>query len=180
MTDNMNKPWRLTGRIDYQRAAATPNNHAAEIATKDAEIARLTAAVQFRDEVIEMRDQLLESRGAEIERLRKACSQVNDEVCQTLGKALGYPFYKDDQKNFPGATEANGVCVGEHVAESLAAEAADEIARLRQQLAEAEKLVRHCWVHTGYPDCGSQQMTTEQRDRYLRIIHKPIVCSVTT
>ena len=60
-------------------------------------------------------------------RLRDAVSKQNDEIEQTLGKALGYPWYKDDQKNFPGATEANGVCVGEHVAETLAAEAANRL-----------------------------------------------------
>lgn len=48
-------------------------------------------------------------------------------IQQILGKALHYPWYKDDQKNFPGATEENGVCVGDHVAESLAMEAAKRI-----------------------------------------------------
>ncbi len=50
-----------------------------------------------------------------------------NEVEQTLGKALGYPWYKDDQKNFPGATEKNGVCVGDHVPESILAEASRNI-----------------------------------------------------
>lgn len=68
----------------------------------------------------------------EQERLRDACAMQDGEVCQTLGKALGYPWYKDDQKNFPGATEEHGVCVGEHVAESIAAEAAKRIEALRQ------------------------------------------------
>lgn len=52
------------------------------------------------------------------------------EVEQILGKALGYPAYADDQKNFPGATEKNGVCVGEHTAATLAMEAADLIRKL--------------------------------------------------
>lgn len=56
------------------------------------------------------------------------CSDA--EICQTLGKVLGYPLFKDDQKNFPGATEADGVCVGEHIAETLAMEAADIIKSL--------------------------------------------------
>ena len=55
----------------------------------------------------------------------------DDTVCQTLGKALGYPRYCDDQKNFPGATEADGVCIGDHVAESLAEEAARKIGNLQ-------------------------------------------------
>lgn len=61
---------------------------------------------------------------AEIARLRTALSKQNDEICQVLGSALGYPKFCDDQANFPGTTEANGVCVGDHVAESIAAEAA--------------------------------------------------------
>lgn len=67
---------------------------------------------------------------AEVERLRFACSKMNDEVSQILGKALGYAWFKDDQKNFPGSTEADGVCVGDHVAESLASEAAEMIKKL--------------------------------------------------
>lgn len=65
-------------------------------------------------------------------RMQEASEKMNNEVCQTLGKALRYPWFKDDQENFPGATEADGVGVGDHVAESLAAEAAKRIAELEQ------------------------------------------------
>ena len=81
----------------------------------------------------------------EIERLKRACSMMNDEVSQTLGRALRYPRFCDDQKNFPGSTDADGVCVGDHVAESLAAEAAKEIERLR---ADAE---RYRWLRERAP-----------------------------
>lgn len=74
---------------------------------------------------------------AEVERLRSAHTNLQHDIQQTLGRALGYPWFKNDQKNFPGSTEADGVCVGDHVAESLADEAADKIAALR---AENEKL----------------------------------------
>lgn len=67
---------------------------------------------------------------AELARLKAAMSKSNDEICQSLGKALGYPWFKDDQRNFPGATEGNGVCVGDHVAESIADEAASRISAL--------------------------------------------------
>lgn len=60
----------------------------------------------------------------------KALIQEYRELEQILGKALGYPWYRDDQKNFPGATEADGVCVGEHVPITLAMEAAEKIAEL--------------------------------------------------
>lgn len=76
---------------------------------------------------------------AEIARLRNACSTMNYDVSQTLGKALGYPWFKDDQKNFPGATEKDGVCVGDHVAESIAMAAASRIAADRKRIAELEK-----------------------------------------
>ena len=46
---------------------------------------------------------------------------------QLLAKKLGYPWYKDDQKNFPGATEADGVCIGEGDYESLAMQAARQL-----------------------------------------------------
>ncbi len=31
---------------------------------------------------------------------------------------------------------------------------------------ELEDLIRHCWVHAGYPDCGSLHMTSRLRDLY--------------
>lgn len=84
---------------------------------------------------------------AENERLRNAIAKQNHDIEQTLGQALGYPWFKDDQKNFPGATEANGVCVGEHVAETLATEAASKIESLRVRLADAERdAARYRWL----------------------------------
>lgn len=82
--------------------------------------------------------QLIKNQSAEIERLKTACSAQQNEIQQILGKALGYPRYCDDQANFPNATEADGVCVGEHVAESLASEVAAELTALRERLAVAE------------------------------------------
>lgn len=91
-------------------------------------VAYRTAAPLLASEVCRLR--------AENNRLRTNWSKVNDEICQTLGKALGYPWFKDDQENFPGATEANGVCVGDHVAESLADEAAKRIHAIGLAVAE--------------------------------------------
>jgi hypothetical protein len=64
------------------------------------------------------------------------------EVEQTLGKALGYPWYKDDSANFPDATEADGVCTGEHVPESISSEAANKIKELESELAEAKDALK--------------------------------------
>lgn len=57
--------------------------------------------------------------------LIRALIKDQDEVTQICGKALGYPWFKDDQKNFPGATEENGVCTADHVAVTIAGELAD-------------------------------------------------------
>ncbi len=68
---------------------------------------------------------------------RDSCITMEYEISQILGKALGYPWFKDDQKNFPGATEEDGVCVGEHVAVTLAREAATHIQGLEVTLEDA-------------------------------------------
>ena len=65
--------------------------------------------------------------------LRKYQEEIQ-EIEQILGKALGYPWFKDDPKNFPTATEADGVCVGDHTAWSLAMIAADKIKELQGEL----------------------------------------------
>lgn len=82
----------------------------------------------------------------ELASLRTACSRENEEISQALGRALGYPRFCDDQKNFPEATEADGVCVGDHVAATLAMEAAGrigtlvaEVAKLRSALGSIQK-----------------------------------------
>lgn len=56
-----------------------------------------------------------------------------DEITQLCGQALDYPWYKDDQKNFPGATEANGVCIGEHVPASIVAELVHAYLKLKNK-----------------------------------------------
>lgn len=72
------------------------------------------------------------SLSAENARLRKACRAQEHEISQTLGRALGYPRYVDDPATFPGATEADGVCTGDHVAETLALQAAEQIERAKK------------------------------------------------
>jgi predicted metal-dependent phosphoesterase TrpH len=93
----------------------------------------LNELVGQRDKAIEERDAAL----AEVERLRCSFSEYDNRIQQELGKKLGYPWFKDSQEHFPGATEASGVCVGDHVGGTLAIEAAEKIRDLR---AEVEKL----------------------------------------
>jgi hypothetical protein len=56
-----------------------------------------------------------------------------EEISQTAGQALGYPWFKDDQKNFPGATEEHGVCIGDHVPETIVDELATRYRRIISQ-----------------------------------------------
>ena len=63
-----------------------------------------------------------------ISELNRALAKQNEEICQILGAALGYPKYSDDRINFPDMPlDDPSVCVGDHVAESIAAEAAEWI-----------------------------------------------------
>ena len=56
-----------------------------------------------------------------------------EKIEQILGKALGYPWYKEDPDIFPKATEDDGVCVGVETAWSLAMIAADKIKELEKR-----------------------------------------------
>ena len=96
---------------------------------------------KLKKEVKDLQAELEYYRGvAEHLGAEKAVSQrdkmikESEEIEQILGKALGYPWYKDDPKNFPNATEADGVCVGPNTAASLAMEAADMIKNLEDKL----------------------------------------------
>jgi hypothetical protein len=71
--------------------------------------------------------------------LRKECNEVE----QHLGKALHYPWFKDDQKSFPGTTEKDGVCVGEHVPGTIAAEARNKIWLLEGRVKELGAALWH-------------------------------------
>lgn len=70
----------------------------------------------------------------EIKRLQRAGADTEHEVQQILGKVLNFPWFKDDQKNFPGSTEEDGVCVGANVAATLAMEVATTIDILKTHL----------------------------------------------
>ncbi len=68
----------------------------------------------------------------------RALNHEYNEVEQVLGAALGYPRYCDDLENFPAATEADGVCTGEHTPATLAQEAAQRIRALEARVSELE------------------------------------------
>jgi len=81
----------------------------------------------------------LEQLSEKIIRLREGLLGQNQNIEQTCGKVLGYPWFKDDQKNFPGATEKDGVCVGDHVAETIAAELARKYTEAQKRIKRLEE-----------------------------------------
>jgi DNA repair exonuclease SbcCD ATPase subunit len=74
------------------------------------------------------------------QKIKKYTDELN-EIEQILGKALGYPWFKDDPKNFPNATEADGVAVGDHIAWSLAMEAADKMKMMDIREQDKQKII---------------------------------------
>lgn len=95
--------------------------------------------------VLNQRDAL----AAELKDLRRIIAESAVEIEQRCGQALGYPWYKDDQKNFPGATEKDGVCIGEHVTETIVHELANRytalLARVKRLEEAGDKLIVAIW-----------------------------------
>ena len=87
---------------------------------------------------IEDRDSLYRTN----QTLRNGNARQSFEIEQILGRALGYPRYADDQKNFPNSTDEDGVCVGEHVPETIAVEAANKILKLNADMQYIEDEIK--------------------------------------
>lgn len=81
----------------------------------------------------------LNAANARIARITDGFRREQNDIEQTCGKALGYPRFCDDQKNFPGSTEADGVIIGDHVAESIAAELANKYAAAMERVKRLEE-----------------------------------------
>lgn len=69
--------------------------------------------------------------------LKQECQRQEEAICQSLGVALGFPWFKDHQEAFPGADKSWGVIIADDVAETLAERAAKRIKELETQLAAA-------------------------------------------
>lgn len=114
-----------------------------------------------------------EGEKAEQQRQVKGYQSECREVEQALGKVLGYPWYRDDQKNFPGSSEVDGVCVGEHVPSSIANEAATKIATQAARIEMLEETVRFAEqkfreygdLHAAKPDMVKAQRNYDLADQ---------------
>lgn len=124
-------------------------------------------------------------RQGETERLRRQAdgyARECHEVEQALGKALGYPWYKDDPDIFPGATGEDGVCTGVHTPAGIAAEAAGEIGRLRADLERANQSAENfrtsARLRQGRLDTAMAE-TDRLRDLLRRLTEKASLASMT-
>jgi hypothetical protein len=89
-----------------------------------------------RSQLIKDYAEIIDNQVEEIRRLKEVKDKMLQEfhnIEQILGKALGYPWSKDDPKNFPLATEKDGVTIGAETAWSLAMQAADKIKDLKER-----------------------------------------------
>ena len=99
---------------------------------------------------------------AEVETLRKRVAEL-DRV-QTLIACEGCG------KGVRAGNTAGGKCV-----ECVAAEV-ERLTRERDELkarvGQLEYLVCHCWIHSGYPDCGYLEMERPLRALYCEVIQR--------
>ncbi len=133
------RPRSLMGYLDYWESLSSKLINVARRYQRDSFI--------YKD-WYERKAQRCQALEQQYNRLATNSSKSNDAISQSLGKALGYPWFKDDQDTFPGATAENGVCVGDHVAESIAEEAARRIIQLTRRNEDLEDELR-AWRHAG-------------------------------
>lgn len=46
----------------------------------------------------------------------------------------------------------------------------EDICSLMAKVEELENIIHHCWVHSGYNDCGSSKMTEEEKKHYVEAV----------
>ena len=120
---------------------------------------------QQQEEKIEELERQLNAANQRIKHLRDGIAKQNQTIEQACGKALGYPWFKDDQKNFPGATEKDGVCVGDHVAETIVSELAsrytESLARIKR-LEEAGDALKASGYFGGFGDAVNKWIKAKE------------------
>lgn len=90
-----------------------------------------------KDTLLEV-NRLLHALFREREGYRLECYAVE----QLAGKALNYPYYYKDKKNFPDATKKDGVCIGEHVPVTIVDELVGEFKRQKKKIKKLKKKLK--------------------------------------
>lgn len=138
----------------------------------DLQLEQYIAAHNKQAELIDKLKQELDAALTLAEIATKARDDVKkelEEIEQILAKALGYPWFKDDQENFPNATEADGVAVGDHTAWSLACEAADKI---KEQKEEISGLHAELEYYRGFAEQLGAKKAVSEKEQYKDILEK--------
>ena len=47
-----------------------------------------------------------------------------------------------------------------------------DIVTLMDRIEKLEGVIHHCWIHSGYSDCGSRKMTEEEFSLYQDAVRK--------
>lgn len=50
---------------------------------------------------------------------------------------------------------------------------AKKLRRAAKKAKRLRQLIRHCWVHSAYRDCGFMEMEGPMRDLYCKVIGRP-------
>jgi hypothetical protein len=94
-----------------------------------------------RNQLISDYGEIIDNQREEIARLKTQKENMLKEfreIEQMLGKALHYPWFKDDQENFPGTTEADGVVIAGPTW-GVAMHAANTINELKERVQKLSK-----------------------------------------
>lgn len=71
-----------------------------------------------------------------------------------------------ERQKFINNIVAIGVENGERIDREKYLKALAEIEAQRERIAALEALTLHCWIHSGYPDCGFDQMDSAMKALY--------------
>ena len=128
------------------------------------------ASVEWEEELVPVDacraiERELNAANDRIKHLRDGIAKQNQTIEQACGKVLGYPWFKDDQKNFPGSTEKDGVCVGDHVAETIVCELVgkytEALARIKR-LEEAGDALKASGYFGGFGDAVNKWIKAKE------------------
>ena len=103
--------------------------------------------------------------------LHESWQSAEEECVQILAQMLDFPWFIDDQENFPGATEKDGVCVGPYIsidlAEMLAQRYAQALRVIEQYTGldpEDARALVYGWVNNDDPPLERPQLMVYNKE----------------
>ncbi len=80
---------------------------------------------------------------------------------------LGYPFLFMNKNGDVALSYFLGWSKDQKDNKQLSPE--EELKEVKEELRQAKLVIKHCWIHSGYTDCGSSKMTSEEREYYRKV-----------